>query len=482
MSDPTISHVEDVVETASTRRTRERSRRLAAFGILAACLVAGYQVQASELDDPVLLALGVGMIALAALPAILWARNGEKRLPAFEVMMLTGIPFYAFPLFGQGAALAPFPPAVLIRACMVVVAFQTATLLVYFAVRGSPGRSAIWRESLLPDRYVQHTRVGLFLTTSYQAIFQYTDLVPSDLASVFRALFYGIGMLSAFIQMQRWGAGLLTTGEKVFVAANIGAQIVLHVSTLYLITGASLFLLVLISYTSASRRMPLLPIVCGVAVFGLLHVGKGHMRSIHWTQDAPRVGITELPRFFSEWVVHSLAAREKMDEGVTNKLLERTSLLHVLCIVVDVVPSRQPHLNGDTYVNIPAQFVPRFFWSDKPGPHLSNIRLATYLGFVPDDEAARNVSIAFGTPSEAYTNFGLPGVLLLGGFFGFLFKKLATLTEESPPLSVGGLLMVLLMAWSLQAEMTLSVWISSLYQAAIVLVGAPVALKVLSGR
>ncbi len=462
--------------------TRRQSRRLAVLGAVAVASMGGYRAQSSALTDPLLLALGIAMIALAALPAILWAWRNDRQLPAFEVMMLTGIPFYAFPLFDQNSAVALFPDEVMLRAATSVLAFQAATLFAFFALRGRAGRSPLWRESLLPDSYLKHARIGLAVTSVYQFLAQFTDSIPYEFASVFRAVFYGIGMLCAFILMQRWGQKQLSTTEKAFVGTNIVLQIVMHLATLYLIVGASLLLLVFISYTTASRKLPIPILVISVGLFGFLHVGKSQMRKIYWQPGAPSVGWPELPAFFSEWINYSTAAQAETEEGVASKLLERTSLFHVLCIAVDAIPSRQGHLGGETYAQIPAQFIPRLLWPDKPGPHKSNSRLAVYLGFVADEADAQKVSIAFGTPCEAYVNFGFLGLLLLGGFYGILYKKFATLTADSPPLSVGGVVMVLLIAWSLQAEMTLSVWISSLYQAAIVLIGVPVGIKVLFGR
>lgn len=461
---------------------QRQGRRLALLAGVALAATGIFRVYTTALEDPVLIGAGVAMLVLAALPALRWAQRNDRQLPAFEVLMLTAIPFYAFPLLDQKPAVALFSAEVMQRAATAVIAFQAAALLAHAITRGDAGRSPLWRESLLPDAYLSHARAGLALATAYQYLAQYTDIIPGEIGSVLRALFYGIGMLCAFILLQQWGHGQLTGGEKLFVAANLVAQLTMHFATLYLIAGASLLLLVLISYTSASRRVPGVLAVAAVAVIAFLHVGKSQMREIHWQPDAPRVTVAELPAFFAQWSRFSLAAHAASEVGITARLLERTSLFHVLCVAVESIPSRQPHLDGETYAIIPAQFVPRFFWSDKPGPHKSNARLAVYLGFVPDEEAAQRVSIAFGTPCEAYVNFGLVGMVFLGAAYGLIFKKISTLALASPPLSSGGVLMVLLLAWSLQAEMTLSVWISSLYQALVVLVGLPVALKIALGR
>ncbi|MEX2043977.1 MAG: hypothetical protein WD941_01405 [Opitutus sp.] len=332
----------------SSPRTRQRGRKLALLGGGAAAALATYRVWTTDLQDPLLIALGLAMIGLGAFPAIAWARSGEMKLPAFEVMMLAGIPFYAFPLFDQHVATVLFSDEVILQAAMAVVVFQASTLLAYFALRGRPGRSTLWRESLLSDAYLRHTRVGLAVTTIYQLVSQFTEWIPPEIGSVLRALFYGIGVLCAFIQVQRWGTGLLRPSEKNFVAGNIIAQVILHISGLYLISGASLLLLALISYTSASRKFPLLAAAAGLAVFGLLQNGKASMRAVYWQSESPKVSLSDLPAFFNEWINYSLAQRAETDEGLTTRLLERTSLFHVLCIVIDAVPSRQPHLDGET--------------------------------------------------------------------------------------------------------------------------------------
>jgi hypothetical protein len=44
-------------------------------------------------------------------------------------------------------------------------------------------------------------------------------------------------------------------------------------------------------------------------------------------------------------------------------------------------------------------------------------------------------------------------------------------------LSNAGLVLVLLMAWSFQSELTLSIWLSSLFQAIIAVLGVPFVLR-----
>jgi hypothetical protein len=184
--------------------------------------------------------------------------------------------------------------------------------------------------------------------------------------------------------------------------------------------------------------------------------------------------VTELPAFFGEWIQDGLDLHQK--SGLTGKLLERTSLFQIICLVVDNTPDRLPCLDGLTYGQIPGQFVPRFFWPEKPVAHISTYTLSIYYGLQRPEDTEKT-TIAFGLLAEAYANFGFYGAGLLGAVFAFCLKKYGLWTQQSPILSNAGLLLVLLMAWSFQTELTLSIWLSSLFQAAVAVLGVPFVLR-----
>ena len=159
----------------------------------------------------------------------------------------------------------------------------------------------------------------------------------------------------------------------------------------------------------------------------------------------------------------------------------RTSLFHILCLVVDCTPTRQPYLDGETYGYVPAQFVPSFFWHNKPSGHVATNRLAVYYGLQHEEDTAKT-TIAFGMVSEAYANFGLFGVAMLAATFAFWLKKIGDWSANSPILSYPGLLLIVLMAWSFQSELTMAAWLGSLYQACIAVLGTPFIMRNFLGR
>jgi hypothetical protein len=80
-------------------------------------------------------------------------------------------------------------------------------------------------------------------------------------------------------------------------------------------------------------------------------------------------------------------------------------------------------------------------------------------------------TIGFGIMSEAYANFGFVGVGVLGGLIGLALRKVRIWCAESPMLSYPGIFTVLLMSWCFATEMTVSMWLSSLYQACVAVLG-----------
>jgi hypothetical protein len=108
--------------------------------------------------------------------------------------------------------------------------------------------------------------------------------------------------------------------------------------------------------------------------------------------------------------------------------------------------------------------------------HISTYTLSVYYGLQRMEETEKT-TIGFGLLTEAYANFGFFGLGFVGAFFGILFKTISTRAAESPILSYGGMFMVVLMAWSFQTELTMSIWLSSLFQACVAILGIPYVLR-----
>ena len=436
-----------------------------------------YLVYTSKVSDTLQLDLGILIVVLGFLPGLMWIRRAEYHLPIFETFIATTITAYGIPLIGGHEQFQFYDSATITTAAFAVVLFQAVAIITYTMVRAAPKRGRFWSEDAFSGDFARYLSHGMTLSIAYSIVDQFTDLIPDDLEGPIRAVCFGFGIIATFVQSRRWGLGELPPHAKSGFVIQLTALVVLNVASLFLVQGISTLILALLGYVSASKRFPVAATIVLLPIFAVLHQGKSAMRTKYWEGRAPRVTLTQLPGFFSEWIADGLAGPPKgeaPEEKVS--LLDRTSLIQILCLVVSATPERLPYIYGETYAQIPGQFVPRFFWPGKPVGHVSTNTLAVYYGLQRIEDTEKT-TIAFGLLAEAYSNFGLLGVSLIAFLFGSLLKKIGGWAAESPIPSYPGLILIVLMAWSFQDEFTLSIWLTSFYQACVVVCIVPFALN-----
>jgi len=457
----------------------ERGRQLFMTGcwMLAAILI--YLAYTANVDSAEQLVMGLVMFTLSVVPSLLWARGGGSRFPVFETILVLCANAYALPVLNSREQLAGYSPDVITRASLTVILYQLSAILVYTRTKGMPGRKSFWRDSIITHGVERFVVYGLILSTTYIWVSTFTTLIPADLESVLRAVFYGIGILCTFVSAQRWGRGELAQSEKLVLIFTLVPQLIMMSVGLILIGAISLIGIGLLGYLSGGKRIPWLVIAVCFVLIAILHTGKTQMRTKYWDGHLPQPTMSELPAYFDEWITFGLAPTSG-GKTVSQKMLERTSLMHILCLIVQYTPSRQDYLYGRTYSYVPPQLVPRLFWPNKPRSHVATYELSIYYG-LQQEEDTNATTIAFGLLAEAYANFGLPGAVLLGIFWGYWLKKLQIWSTFSPMFSLAGLLMILLTAWSFNAELTMAAWVSSLEQAVVVVLGLPMLARSLFG-
>ncbi len=451
--------------------------RLYQGGVLALVGAIGFFIWRSGGDFSLSFMLGLAILYFATLPALQWAKHGRNWFPAFEITMLTCVAFYAIPLLAGHRELEAYDSEAITEAAGLIVLYLVAANLAFTASRHKPRIPRWANSSLLPEKMMRYLPAGMILNSVYLYFDIFTELIPYNLAGSFRALFFGLGIICTFVLSREWGLDRLDARSRGIFILNLLVQIIFLVAQIYLIRAISLIALSLIAYSSARRRVPWLVLGITLPVLALLHSGKPDMRRIYWEEKNPMPTLTQLPAFFTEWIGFGLGSgKTSEEEDVRSSLFERASLIQMLCLSVDQVPEYRPYLNGQSYVDIPALFIPRFVWPDKPSSLMANVRLGMHFGLV-DPDTPFKVSIAFGMISEAYLNFGVIGPPLLGLITGLFFKRVALLSQNVPPLSALGLLTILLTAWSFQAEFVLATWLSSIFQAAVVCIGLPLAYR-----
>lgn len=449
--------------------------RLYRFGLYALIGCVAYFIFTTKTEEALHLYLGLLIFVLAAVPGLIWAKRNETSFPIFEVFMLTFANTYSLPLLSGHQQLAFYDSDIITTAACAVLLFQVVGLVTYLQISCRPKSTPFWTEEVISEEYSRFLSYGMALTSAYTALSTFFNVIPTDLIGVLRAVFYGVGIISTFVTCRRWGAGTLPRHDKYFFLFNLLLQFAFLITSLLLIAGISLLVLAVLGYVSGSKRLPILPLVLLLPVLAVLHNGKGAMRAKYWDHSI-RPELADIPSFFVDWIGYGLSSTGQQDARVTARLLERTSLFHIICLVVDRTPGHQEFLYGQTYKDIPGQFVPRYFWPEKPVAHISTNTLSKYYG-LQSEEATTKTTIAFGLLAEAYANYGLYGVGILAFVFAGLLRLVTGWGANSPMLSYGGLLLVMLMAWSFQVELTLSIWLTSLFQGCVAILGIPLLVR-----
>jgi hypothetical protein len=478
--DPTaeIGGLLDATKARMDRAGRRSGSRLYSSGIVVLIAALGYFAYTSKVADSMHLYLGLVIFTLAVIPGLLWAKRARFGLPLFEAFMIPGVNTYAIPLMSGHDAFARYDNGTITAAAVAVIVFQVTAITTYYRVKTHPRRGRVWRESILSKGGAKVLGYGMFITTVYSFVVQFTDLIPYAFAPEIRALCYGTGIIATFVTTRRWGQGELPHYERVIFGVQMVFQVICTWMSLFLVQGVSILLLGLIGYVSGSKKVPTLLLLICAPLIGILYNGKGTMRVKYWDQhESNPTRFTDAPAFFSEWVANGLdVSQQKEGAGKSVGVLDRTSLIQMLCLVVSISPDTKPYLMGETYAQIPGQFVPRILWPGKPSGLISTFTLSIYYNLQTAEEVS-GTTIGFGMLPEAYANFGFLGLAFLGVALGLFFNKAAGWSAESPIFSYPGLFTIVLMAWTFQTEQPLSGWLASMSQACECVIGGPFILK-----
>lgn len=450
--------------------------RLANSVLWGGALGLGYLIYDSPQPFDTIYLLGLAIAVLSIYPLYYWAKTMKHQYPVFEILIATHLGTYAIPIISGQAHERLFTEATLLHAATSVVLFLLAAYAGFYLPRPSPRHTQFWKENLFRQFPVSLLSIALVLTTSYVLINSFVWQPPASLVGIFRAASFGITTIAIFMLTMQWGRGELPPRDRLVLTLCISVQFIILSTSLILRSGSSLILLGLIGFFFGAKRIPWLTVGITFLVLAVLHNGKNYMRQMYWVDGlATSIQLTEIPEYYLEWTEAGFkgqqTAEAKSSEVTANStLLERSSLIQMLCLVIENSPQSKPFLNGETYGHILGQFVPRILWPDKPRGHISTYRLSIYYG-LQDEHATKRTTIAFGMLPEAYANFGTIGIIGLGVIVGLCYSCLLSYSRYSPLFSPAGLLIILLTAWSFQTELTLSAWLGSLFQAVVSLMG-----------
>jgi hypothetical protein len=424
------------------------------------------------LEEPAVVSVAAIIVAtVALLPAYLWADGRAAGLPILPLHTLTLLWTMALPLVAGHPEIADYGVEDIQYAtlCVLLYAGAATGVWLFMSTRPPPRRRYVY---VLPAArgfafFVCAILIGgLFIAA---AVGQTIALSPGVFGIV-RSSTLAFASIGLFVLAVRLGRGELDAVQRsLFIAAAL-IYLVIQLTTVFLVGAIASVACVVIGYTIGRGRVPWPAIVVAALLFGFLHNGKGEMRERYWSDAGHTVKAYEIPGFFLDWFMagaRALGGPEQPERYVP--IHERLSLMHMLLLAQSSAPERVAYLGGETYAIVPRLLVPRLFDPDKPQSHQGTSMLNVHFG-VQTVEDTEKTAIGWGLLSEGYANFGVAGVIGVGAFLGLLFGFVGRLTAGVPVMSLPGMAGITFCTIAIQAEFTMAVFATVLFQSLIVLV------------
>lgn len=451
------------------------------FLVLASCYAVLLGILGARM--PIETFLGAVIVSVASLlPWWLWALGRAKGLPIWPIFTLTAIWAYALPLVSEHPIVVLFPPTFhLVAALSIAGALVAGTLAWWpFVSRVAPTPAVVRVFPLSTGKPV----FWLFLVGALAFnVATLTGSFGSDVQgfTILRGVVLGIAALAVFYFGYQHGVGSLA---KIEIAGYLGLVVMtagVTLTSMLLINCMSMLLTLVIAYMLGRGSIPWRTLLAIGAVFYFLHAGKAQQREQYWSEVMWRpIALAEYPVFFADWISHSSNAvvdelspdrvARQPEEKVGSSLWDRSSLMHLFLYFQYATGAQVPYLWGLTYSVIPELLIPRIFHAEKARSHFGNSVLAVHYGIVENSEDTQ-VSVGFGFLNEAYANFGIIGTLVVAALLGLFFGWVTRLSMSVPLMSFRFLFAVIVLGSAFQVEYTAGVFVSSLFQSSMALLG-----------
>lgn len=443
--------------------------------------------QSLQTNDP-LVSLAAILVSIASLyPMYLWCSGKALGMPIFPFFALTHLNTNAIPLLSNHPLVMTYSPDSQFYAGI--------TVTIHLAVGTFFWLKEVKYNSAPPLSYralIDNKGENFFLLILAGAVFfnMYSRgkwfPLSGGLFALVRGGILGLCVLAVFILSYRQGEKKLTGIKSQIYVVLMISYFLSSAAGLILRDNVGVFSVAFIAFILGSHRIPLITIGIVLACLTILHYGKTEMRSKYWFDQG---GFTlqpwEYPAWYNEWISYSLENlnhEENEEASEESSPSERSSIIQMLLLAQKKSPSEYPYLMGKTYLILPQMILPRIIYPNKPRSHEGTYILSVHYGLQSYQDTYRT-TIAWGLLAEAYANFGLMGCTALGMILGTAYGKVACWSMNTSILSFRSLFSILIISFAAQSEWSASVYVASLFQSSMVLVGISfVFMKVIPNR
>lgn len=427
-------------------------------------------------------AIGALIIGAACMyPFYMWCAEKVRGMPVFPFFALTYLWTFCLPLLSDNPNVVQYSPAAHLYAALCTAVFLGSGTLVWAQMVKSKNKKFKPFFALKAEKaetfFIAVVGAGAFLNA--YVIGGWTG-IPDNLFTIVRGIVLGLGFLGIFVVAYRAGQGLLTRTKVRVFFVFLCLYIFTAAASLILKTALTVFMLSVVAFVIGARKLPLIPLMLGLILLLPLHYGKHEMRHKYWQEGETHfIQPWEYVAWFQEWTSYAeenLNAKPNpyIKKEKKESFIDRSSVIHMLMMAQEKIPSQYPYVNGATYAIIPQLILPRALNPNKirshEGTHMLNVHIhrQTY-------QDTLKTTIAWGLLPEAYANFGLAGCAGVGAFLGSFYGFVTRLAIGTPAFSIRTLFCILILSLALAStEWTAGVYAATLFQSSMPLIAIKV--------
>ncbi|HWP37039.1 MAG TPA: hypothetical protein VNL18_05730, partial [Gemmatimonadales bacterium] len=434
--------------SASTAR---RQVTAFAFGVLV--LLAALNVYAPGSPTPLQRLLASLIIVAAAVPTFRWLRDLDPGVAFMPFWGLVYAGYYAAPVF----LLERFSRAYYLTGIIADESIERALILALLGVLvtlvGYCGPFVRPVASLMPKLEMRWERqrispavVGYVLGST--GLVAYLVSVTLSVPVWIRGILSWLGDLSLVAIVYLFLVDLLgyrsRTGRLFLWVVLVPLRFVLGVTSGATYQGLSVMAVLMLTYATTRRRVPVAWIVVGVSLFVVLRTIQVPFRDLTWQEGRSAIGVFERGSVMAEISLRAIG-QEDFLETAWQVGLSRISHLMTLAEVVGLTPEYVPFWGGETYRPIIWKLVPRLIYPDKP-METTGQEFGHRYGFLAADDFVTSYNLP--QLVEFYANFGVLGVGF-GMFFIGVFYRLVQAMFVHPRMGLGAAVAVLYLSTKL---------------------------------
>ncbi|MDK2971322.1 MAG: hypothetical protein PWP23_1077 [Candidatus Sumerlaeota bacterium] len=451
-------------EWIETRHGRQRATQVLRWAVLLTIVLTSLRALSVE---PLAVMGCLAILALSAYPSFRWVKRSAGTMPLFPVFALFFAPVYGLQLVTVHPKVSEYTPEQQFAAALTVCVFLLVGIACWIATSERPSVTGKTFLILPWQRLIWLGLAALFAGAVFEVALRSGYLVlPRRFNSGSRIIMSNVALFGAFYGGFAWGRRALNplqlglyVGSGLVIMGLLAADFVISSIIIYVIVA-------LAGFGFGRGRIPIRFLLVMFLVLSVLHIGKGEMRE-RYSQNFT---LASAPARLAAWTLTGLDTLsvqftdpDSLPRSRRTDILERVSLMHLLLLAQDRMPGSVEPLHGATYRIIPSLLVPRVINPRKPraheGTHMINIHfgLQTY-------EATFKTTIGWGLLNEGFVNFGLLGVVLVGGLMGAFLGTVERMVRGYPVNSLRFILAIVILRTVINTEMSAGVFFSTVFQ------------------